>query len=127
MPTLKLTFHRLIQDSQDINGKEHMVSRVFFSVDVDNNHYPDLYADIKQTVGASSAEPIEVGSPSGGYNGPWSHAKFQEAAEAYYRSFVGPGARGINIASTSQVRMRNNSFERRAEISFIVPSSDVSW
>jgi hypothetical protein len=43
-----------------------MVSRVFFTLDIDGRRYTDLFVDVKQTVGSSfEAGPIEVAAPKG--------------------------------------------------------------
>jgi hypothetical protein len=52
MPKFKVTFHEVIQDSQVFGSNdEHMVSRVFFSLEVDGKRPGDFYADLKQAVG----------------------------------------------------------------------------
>ena len=55
MAIATITIHKLIQDSQDYGSNDdHMVSRVFFDVEVEGKKYSDLYADIKQPIGGSS-------------------------------------------------------------------------
>ena len=93
MAKLKITFSECIQDSQEYgSNEEHMVSRVFFRLEVDGHDYGNHYCDIKQTVGSSYATgPIEVSGPKGGsYKGPFNYEAFRKAAEGYYRGLVGP-------------------------------------
>ena len=61
MAKAKLVFHKCIQDSQDYGSDdERMVSRVFFTLTVAGNEHPDLYADIKQTVGSKVDTSAEL-------------------------------------------------------------------
>ncbi len=119
MAKVKVIFHKLIQDSQDYGSDdEHMVSRVFFSIDVEGNVTEDVYVDIKQPVGSDfETTPLEVYRPVG-YSGPWNYEAFRKAAEGYYRSLVGSKSSGINIAG--RARMRNNLFVKRVQADFEV-------
>lgn len=107
----KVTFEKLIQDSQDLGSDdEHMVSRVFFSLEVDGETLPNLCCDLKQIVGSDYAvENIEVGEPQG-YPGSFNQTEFGNAAAEYQLSWVGPNARGIRVQNSGQVRMQNNEF-----------------
>jgi hypothetical protein len=128
MATVKVIFHELLQDSQDLGSDdEHMVSRLFFAVEVNGQPFNDLYADLKQTVGSSyGAESLEVSPPRGAYKGPFDYDKFQKAAEDCYRSFVGSGG-FFNLGGASDVRMRNNRKKFHSEIEFEASGPDVSW
>ena len=58
MATTRIYLHQLIQDSRDYGSNdEHMVSRVFFDLEVDGKRYTGLHADIKQTVGSLFETP----------------------------------------------------------------------
>ena len=109
MPTATATFFKIIQDSQEFGSDdEHMVSRIFFNLEIDKTKYPNLYADIKQTVGSSyESGPLEV-SPPHGYDGPFNFEAFREAVEQRYRSQVGSKGRGYRIVGGSNIRMWNN-------------------
>ena len=91
MPTARVVFDKGIQYSQDYGSDdEHMVSRIFFSIEVGGRRYDGLHVDVKQTVGSSYENgPIEVSSPKGSYKGPFNHEAFRAAAENYYRG-AGP-------------------------------------
>ena len=112
MSKAKITFHQCIQDSQEYGSDdEHMVSRVFFTLEIGEDKFEKLYADLKQTVGADYEKgPIEVSEPYG-YYGPFNHEAFHACAEKYYRSLVGSQARGIRIGGgASNIRMYGNVF-----------------
>lgn len=112
MSKAKITFHQCIQDSQEYGSDdEEMVSRVFFTLEIGEDKFEELYADLKQTVGADyDTGPIEVGPPQG-YDGPFNHQAFRDFAEKYYRSLVGSQARGIRIGKgASNIRMYGNIF-----------------
>ena len=127
MAKAKLTFHRCIQDSQDYGSDdEHMVSRVFFTLDVAGRQHPDLHADIKQAVGSSfETGPIEVGSPQG-YDGPINYEEFRNSVEQYYRELVGSQGSGIRISGGSNIRMRNNTFIRQKSVEIEVGTREQS-
>jgi hypothetical protein len=128
MAKAKLTFHKCIQDSQDYGSDdEHMVSRVFFTLTVAGKEHPDLYADIKQTVGADfESGPIEVGRPHG-YEGPINYEAFRAIVEKYYRSLVGSQGRGIRISGGRNIRMRNNTFIQQVSFEFDVDEGEAGW
>ncbi len=107
-------FYRIIQDSQDLGSDdEHMVSRIFFHLEVDGHLYRDLYSNIKQTVGDDfESEPsLEVSGPQG-YDGPEiNYNSFRNAVEQCFRSHVGSRGTGIRIAPGARVRMQNNIYD----------------
>ena len=127
MATAKIIFYKCIQDSQDYGSDdEHMVSRVFFTFEIGGKKY-DLYADLKQTVGASYEQgAIEVMSPAG-YEGPFNYQAFRDAAEKYYRGLVGSSATVIKIQGGSNIRMRNNTFHRKMAVECEVGGSTTGW
>jgi len=122
MGNARVTFHQLIQDSQEYGSDdEHMVSRVFFSLQVDGGSYPILHVDVKQTVGAEFENaPLEVGPPHG-YNGPFNHEEFRNAVEEYYRGLVGSQGSAIRIkGGAGPIRMYNNRFASESVVEFPV-------
>ena len=130
MSKAKAIFHKCIQDSQDFGSDdEHMVSRVFFSLEVAGKRFDNLYVDIKQTVGSSyETGAIEVTFPRGAYSGPFNHDAFQSAVERYYRSHVGATGSVIRISGTAtNIRMRNNTFIKEETVEFDIPSAGGSW
>lgn len=128
MTVVNLTFHKLIQDSQDYGSNdEHMVSRVFFDMEVDGKKFTDLYADVKQLVGGSfETSSLEVSNPSN-YKGPFNHLAFRVIVEEYYRSLVGATGSGIRISGGSTIRMRNNTFFKSVNSQFEVQVTGGPW
>jgi hypothetical protein len=52
MAKAKIVFQKLIQDSQDYGSDdEHMVSRAFFTLEIEGDRHADMFVDIKQPVG----------------------------------------------------------------------------
>src|SRR5438874_8796962 len=91
MSTATVTFHKLIQDTQDLATDDpkasHMESRAFFSLSVHGTDYPDMSVVLRQPFGTDYAtEPVEVEQPTGSYSGNWNHNAFRDAVEDYYRS-----------------------------------------
>jgi hypothetical protein len=115
MPTAKPTFHELIQGAQDVAmtdpNQEQMVSKVFFTLDIGDQHYSGMSAVLRQPFGTNYAEePVEVEKPSGPYPGNLNYNQFRDHAEDYYRSAIGNQGFAIRIGpGASNIRMRNNS------------------
>lgn len=110
MSKAKIIFYKCIQDSQDYGSDdEHMVSRVFFNLEISEETFEGLSANIKQTVGGDyDTGPIEVSQPFG-YEGAFNHHAFRDCAEKFYRSCVGSEGTGIGIGEGAKnFRMRNN-------------------
>ncbi len=128
MSTAKLHLYKLIQDSQDFGSdEEHMVSRVFFNIDIDGKKIEGLYANIKQPVGSSiDSSSLEVSRPDN-YKGPFNYEAFRSIAESYYRSLVGAKGSGIHIVGASNVRMRNNTFHQPLDAELEVQVAGGSW
>ncbi len=129
MTQAKVFLHRLVQDSQEYGSDdEHMVSRVFFDLEIDGARHQGLHSDVKQTVGSSfETAPLEV-SPPTGYRGEFNHEAFQQIIERYYRSLVGASGKGIRITGGLSIRMMNNTFIQAGEAAFDVQASGGgSW
>jgi hypothetical protein len=128
MANAQIFFHRCIQDSQDYGSNdEHMVSRVFFTLNYDGVVYENLYVDIKQPVGTDfETAPLEVGVPQG-YRGPFNHDAFREEVEKYFRGLVGSKGSGIRISGGSNIRMRNNQFVFPNMVEIEIQSSKGGW
>ena len=88
----KLTFHKLIQDTQDVvsgdPNQNHMVSRAYFTLDLGGKQYGDMSVVLRQPFGTDYAtEPIEVEKASGSYTGNWncrSFAKFKKLERVFF-------------------------------------------
>lgn len=123
-----VTFHKLIQDSQDYGSDdEHMVSRAFFTLEIGGRIYSNLSVDIKQPLGSTvESTALEISHPND-YNGPINYAVFRDAVEQYYRSLVGTTGSGIRIQGGSNIRMQNNTFIKESKASFDVDKKGVGW
>lgn len=128
MAIAKLFLHKLIQDSQDYGSDdEHMVSRVFFDLEIEGTRYEGLYSDIKQPVGSSfESSALEVSSPAN-FKGPFNYEAFRSIVEEYYRGLVGAGGSGIRISGGSNIRMRNNTFIQPGTAEFDVQLAGGPW
>jgi hypothetical protein len=124
----KLLFHKCVQDSQDYGSdNEHMVSRVFFSLVVPDKRYDDLYADVKQSVGANfESDYLEVSRPKE-QKPPLPFEAFRSSVETYYRKLVGSSASGIRIQGGSNIRMRNNTFNIPMEANITIDIESGGW
>ena len=135
MAKVKINFHECIQDSQEYGSNdEHMVSRIFFSIEVNGELDKETYhADLKQTVGGKFEEnPIEVGLPCDSlgkpYSGPINYEAFRKGAEDYYRKLVGSTGGGIHIGEgASNIRMYNNRFTMEHSIEFEAEDTRPAW
>lgn len=121
MPTATVHFKEIIQDSQDYGSDDkHMVSRVFFDLQVGDKRYPGAHANLRQAVGATASDPLEV-SPPAGYPGPFDQRKFQAEVEKYFRELVGGSASSIKRApGAKSLRMRNVRRRKALSVSFEV-------
>lgn len=111
MSTATITFRQCIQDSQDYgSSEEHMVSRVFFSMNYKGKSYDQLYVDLKQTVGSKfDPNTIEVSAPKN-YDGPFGYQTFRSEVVSYYQNLIGSEGSFIKIANgCKNIRMRNNT------------------
>lgn len=129
MKKAKVTFYKCIQDSQEYGSNdEYMISRIFFDIEMGDQTHPNLYVDIKQTVGGNfESSSLEVSAPHG-YKGPFNYNAFRNATENYYRSLVGSHGTGIHIGgSASNIRMYNNTFIRKESVEFEVEGVDSGW
>jgi hypothetical protein len=119
MSKAKIIFYKCVQDSQDYGSDdEHMVSRVFFNLEIGEETFEGLSANIKQVVGGDyDTGPMEVSQPFG-YEGAFNHHAFRDCAEKYYRSCVGSEATGIEIGEGARIRMYGNIFKKKMVCEF---------
>jgi len=121
-------FSHLILDSQEFGSDdEHMVSRIFFSLEADGKTFPGLHANIKQAINAAfEGGPLTVFKPAG-YHGPFNHDAFRTAAESRYRGCIGKSIMMFRINGTKGVRMRNGTFHIPYETTFEVDPDNRTW
>jgi hypothetical protein len=125
----KLVFTRVIQDSQDYGSDDkHMVSRVFFDLEVGGDVRRGLYADVKQTVGTSyETAPLEVSFPRH-YKGPLDYGVFRSHVETYYREGFGSRGQGFRLGpGEKNIRMRNNSYVSTKVVDIEVDDHREPW
>jgi len=133
MTKAKVVFNRIVFDTQNYGcfdkNQDHMVSTLYFSLDVAEKHYDNLYVEVRQPYGANfESEPLEVGKPIGPYRGPWNHDAFCDLCETYYRKAIGSKGSGIRITGSTNVRMTNYTFTFRHTGEFDLPESGAdSW
>ena len=128
MAKATITFHKCIQDSQEYGSdNEHMVSRVFFTLEMEDRDPEDLQVDIKQLVGSDfETGPIEVSWPKD-YDGPMNYDAFRNAVEAYYRSLVGSQGSSIHIEGSKNIRMYNNTHAKETVVELDVKQGSSPW
>lgn len=128
MSLAKVTFHKCHQDSQNFGSNdEHMVSRIFFVLEIGGKEFSNLFVDVKQTVGSNFENaPLEVSSPHD-YKGPFNHDAFRKEAELYYRESFGPEGSAINWKNVKDLRMQDNIVFRDKTVEFEVKGSPSGW
>ena len=107
MGTATVTFRRCVQNAE--NDDKHIVSQIYFDLDLDGQRHTDICLDVKQPIGKLS--PLEVSIPHG-YTGPGDFTELREAAAAYYRKIVGNLAENeVPAANSLIVQDESVSFE----------------
>jgi len=129
----KVTFQKLIQDSQDYSSfdksQDHMVSTIHFILEVEGNRYDDMTVEVRQPYGTNyETEPIEVSEITGSYKGAWNHHQFADLCEDYYRMLIGSSGHAIRVEGARNVRMRNNTISRTVVREIETPDeSSAAW
>ena len=130
---IRLLFRKCIQDSQEFGSNdEHMMSRVFFLIEVDGAVQGEFFATIQQTVGTSYAEgPInQVEAPRSieegrKYTGPLDYGEYRAEVESYFRKCV---AQGIRFSGGGKnTRMFHNGFHLTDTAEFTAEESSKAW
>jgi len=97
MADAKITFEKCVLDSRDLGSDEkHMVSRVFFSLDIGGEVYSDLSVDIKHQL--KGQDQIEIGKPFG-FNGILNDDEYRDCVKRFYNSLVESRAAGLKVQS----------------------------
>ena len=117
MGEVTIHFRDIIQDSQGYGSdREHMVSRVFFSIEEEGRVVSDLTVDVKHTVGESyDTASLEVSRPKG-YDGSIDYDQFREEVEVYYRESIGPSASAVRFKKSSKERMYQHRVVSQKEV-----------
>ena len=123
-----MTIHGCQQISQALGSNdEHMISRVFFSLDIGGKKTDNLHADIKQTVGSDFEKSNFEISPPEEYKGQLNYSDFRNSIESYYRSLVGSQGGGIRVPNGGAVNMENNFFPKEMTFEFDANASNAGW
>lgn len=128
MSKATVAFQKCHLSSQDYGSDdEHMVSRVFFTLQLNGGDPIPLYADLRQTIGSDyETAPLEVSWPKD-YEGPLSYHKFRDEVEAYYRSLVGSQGSAIRLEGAHDVMLIGNVFEKEKIVQFEVDTASNPW
>ncbi len=94
MPRVEVEFQHGVLDS--VRGARH--ARLLVSIRVDSVFVIATHVDVKQVGDGYEDDAIEVGLPAG-YDGPWSHSRFSQAAVAYYRNLLESRSRTAHKAT----------------------------
>lgn len=109
MVTVKVTFHKCIQDSRSFGSDDQqMVSRVFLTLEVGDKKYPELYVDVFQKVGSTFEQGEARFGPLQGYKGPLNAWALQQALEAYYRSLAKYELARVKVSFGKNARLMEN-------------------
>ena len=126
MSIAHVVFQRFLQDTQTFDSFEadanHLVSKVFFTLDVGGKHFDDMYVEARQPFGTQfEQDQIEVSQPFGSYEGNWNHLDFADLVETYVRGLIGSQGSAIRIEGGHGVRMRDNAILSQREAEFTIP------
>ena len=90
MPVATVTFRRCVVNSQAYGSdEEHVGSRIFFDLNINEMVLVNIYVDVCQLVGDGAENESLLISRSEGYDGPLDFSVFQRLVEFYYRQVVG--------------------------------------
>jgi hypothetical protein len=117
MATIGVVFNSVVQESQVLGGAdEHMVATLHYALTCDGEYVGDFSSRVKQTQDSDfETGSIEVEPPEG-YDGPFSHLKFAQLAEDYYRR--ASGASGVHITGSASVAWTDNIYEESYSAQF---------
>ena len=125
----QIDFYKCIQDSQDFgSNNEHCISRIFFKITI-GEKVEEFFANVNQPYGSNFSyeyDPVEISNP---FNQeiPFNYHEFRDEAEKYYRMCVCANANGIQIVASSNIRMRNNTFNMNYSKSIIISENSPAW
>ena len=121
MTKVHVLFKRIIVDLQELQcfepSDDHMISRLFFDLEVGGNHYYDMMVEVKQPYGTQyESEPLEVSKMIGPYKGNWNHNDFSELVEKYYRSLIGKEGKSIKTTDKANNTLFKNCVIEQTEV-----------
>lgn len=128
MPLVRINVQKCVQDSQEYGSTdEYMVSRVFYTINVDGAPRGEYYSDIKQIVGSAySSGNMEVSRPHE-YRGPYDHSVFSDEVARYFCRLVSSSGAMFSLGGAANVRMENNTFIVPYHFQFEAEGAAASW
>lgn len=128
MPVAKIEFEKIVLDNQDYSSftydEDQMVSRIFFSIEIDGEIYSGLSVEICQPFCTDfQCDPLEIAIPKGKYSAGWDHSAFSVFCEAYYRYVTDKMVLNKMDSASTNIRKRNNMFAMPASCEIEVPEA----
>ena len=126
MTKAHVLFKKIIVDSQQYRCLEpdddHMISRLFFDLEVGGNLYYDMKVEVKQPYGTQfESNPLEVSQLIGPYTDNWHHNNFSELVEKYYRSLIGKEGIIKTAVKAKDTYFENLVYKLTEEFDFDIP------
>lgn len=127
MPVATIAFRRCAVNSPAYGSdEEHVGSRVFFDLQLEDAAYANLFVDVRQLVREGTEnEPLFVARPDG-YKGPFNFQVFQRLVEFYYRQAVG-AKWGMFGNSGIRMRLEDWVIEHEMLVQFEVFDEEAEW
>lgn len=127
MPVATIAFRRCVVNSSAYGSDdEHIGSRVFFDLQLEDEAYANVSVDVRQLVReGAEREPLLVSHPKG-YEGPFNFQVFQCLVEFYYRQAVGEK---WGMFGNTGIRMRLEEWviEHEMLVQFEVFDEEAEW
>ncbi len=96
MAIATVTFRRCLVNASEAGSDEAQIgSRVFFDLNIGEQEFVDVYADVTQANREGDATLFVT--PPRGYDGPLNLQVFQGLVEFYYRQATGGGPDGLGL------------------------------
>ncbi len=121
-----LNFHQCLQNTQILGSEnEHLVSILYFRIE--NREFQCVISQPEGEAFAYDDSPIVAEMPEE-LVGILMYDSFQEAAENYYRSLIGPNGRAMRIIGGTNIVMRNNTIRIPASYSVqLIEGTSPAW
>ncbi len=127
MPVATIAFRRCVVNSSGYGSDEdHVGSRVFFDLQVEDEAYANVCVDVRQLVREGTEnEPLLISHPDG-YDGPLNFQVFQCLVEFYYRQAVGTK---WGMLGNTGIRMRLEDWviEHEMLVQFELYDDEAGW
>jgi len=129
MGELMVTFDGCVVNTQERGSDdEHMVSRLHFRLQVEDNPPIELGADITQAGSSYDKSPLQVGWPTDHagvkYKGPFNYEAWREHAEDYYRVAL---SKTVRLGSGATMKMKNCEVKMSKIVKIQADDSVQAW